>query len=249
MILMSLNTRLGFFTGNTFLFLFFMAVIFVMAIMSSIGSRTLSQLSNQTNNVKTAKKWVVIATLCLWGALALSLFGIFLIPFIITWPYLFAFVIILVIIFNLLLATVYFFTANVIRNSSEYKSNNKNSVFSFNTMMGIGIGLILMSLILGIYTIIEIKNYNKQGGLYADAMLAAQVVPYIAPEYAPVANVANAYLQQKLDPMQQKQVFKDAQQATDYYNKLALLQPKYNTSLTELYQALKPEFAAVKSNL
>jgi hypothetical protein len=200
---MGLGSRFGLIFTNFAILMPVFIVLIVTAITTSIASAKINSLKDQTEAIKKSYKYVTLTTIALWCLFAGGIFGgIFFIPFLALFPYLFGGIMFLFAIINMVMAGVMFYAAISVKNTSDYKNNNNDAKSAYNQSVYSGLGLMFASIFMVGYSIWSIYHYNKIGGLTGDVAIAAQIVPFVAPEFAIPASMAGQYAQQQLGQQQ-----------------------------------------------
>lgn len=200
---MGLQNRLSSILLNLIIMLPLIILLLASAIISSISANDVKSLGSEMNKVY---KMITYSTLILWATFGISLLGSIFVSMFASWPYLFAGLMFIFVILNVSLAGVFFYSVNKISNTASYKKKDSKAVRAHKNLLGIGIAMVISSILVIIYTFWDIYRYRKEGGLSGDVVLTAQAIPYIAPQFAPIAAVVEPYAQQQLNPQQQAEV-------------------------------------------
>jgi len=168
------------------------------AIVSSIAQEGLSELKDQNSSIKNAHKYVKYCTITLWVLFALSVLGSVWTVFIASMPYIYAMIMGVFIIVNLVVAGVFFYAANAVRESKDYKEGTKESKKVFSELIGIGVAMVVASGLLFVYIIWNIHKYRKEGGLTGDIGYISEAGMVVAPEFAPVWSAGSNYSKSQL---------------------------------------------------
>ena len=215
---MGLTGRIGIVFSNSLIIIPVFILLLVTAIMTSIGAAKLDDLTGTS----TAHQWVSWSTVALWilfvGGLGFMFtIGLFIIPWVVTIPYLFGGALSIFGVVNLAIAGILFYGANAARTSPEYKdtsdSNHDNAKTAFNTLLISGLMMTIASLLMFGYSAFTIYKYHKEGGLTGDVALVGKYGGDIAtltgqPELAIPLQTAGGMAKRSLHRSQQAELEK-----------------------------------------
>lgn len=204
---MGIGDRISIIVGNVAMMFPVYILLLVTAIMSSIGQSHLDKLA-KTSSTTFAYNLVQKTTIALWilfaGGLVFSFtFGLFIIPAIVSIPYLYGGIMILFAILNMYLAGTLFYGANAARISDEFKNGNTHAKESFKTLVICGILMVVTSVFMFGYSMYTMTSYNRQGGVTGDIAMIADAGQIAAPQFAPILGVVGAAAKQNLSTDQQ----------------------------------------------
>jgi len=206
---MGLGSRIGIVFANIAVLIPVFILLIVSAIMSSIGAAKIASLKDQ-DAVGTAHKYVTTSTVLLWllfaGSIVFSFtIGLFIIPWIVTIPYLYGGVMIIFAILNLVIAGLLFYSANAVRKSKDYKDGTNDAKSAYNNCLITGIMMVIAAIFMIAYSAFTIYKYRKAGGVRADIVVGAEVGAIVAPEFAPVLAAVGAAARKDLPQRQQEE--------------------------------------------
>ena len=233
---MGLGSRIGIVFANIAALIPVFIVLLLSAIMSSEGASKLAKL----NGVSEAHKWVTLSTIGLWvlfgGGLVFAFtFGLFLIPWLVTVPYLYGAVLVLLAIVNIVFAGIFFYGANKARLNKAYKdtssANHKDAKSAFKTLLICGLMMTFGAVFMFGYSIFAIVHYRKGGGITGDVALAGRYGSQIAmaagqPEFAVPLQQVGGMAEQRLSGNQQQEL----QQRVGQIGQLNQLSQQYSKS-------------------
>jgi hypothetical protein len=200
---MSIAHRIGVVLLNILILFPAYLLLVISAIMSSVTAADIAKLKDQNPGVKNAHKWVTTVTIMLWllsaGMIGFSMtLGLVVIPWLVSVPYLYGFIMILFSLLNLAIAGILFYAANVVQKSEDYKNGDKTAKEAFKSSLTIGLLMVGASLFLLGYSVYTISSYYSAGGITGDIVMAAKVAPAIVPEIGAPAAAIGALAQQGL---------------------------------------------------
>ena len=213
---MGLGARISLVAGNIAMLIPVFILLLVSAIMSAIGASNLAKL-DQSKEVKNAHKLVSWSTVALWvlfggGFVFASTIGLFIIPWMITIPYLYGGAMILFALINLVIAGILFYGANVAHTSKDYK-NSDAAKSAYSNLLVCGILMVLGAIFMVGYSVFTMHKYRKAGGVTGDVAVAAQYGKYVAPEFAPALAVVGGAAEQQLSDSQKAELKQRSSQA------------------------------------
>jgi len=229
---MGLGSRIGFIFTNFLLLIPVFALLATTAVMSAVGAAELDKLGDAS----TAHKWVTLSTLVLWGLLVggiLFLFtiGLSMMPFLMSMPYIFAFIMTIFCFVNLAIAGVMFYGAASARNSKS--TNTVSKTKAEHALIWCGSLMTLSAIFLMAYTAYEIHKYRKGGGLTGDVAVVGEYGGQLAmamgqPELGVPLQAIGGIAKQNLQP-----------EHVEEYNQRAA-QIKQGQQVYQAYQAYQP---------
>lgn len=190
---MSLGSRLGMIVTNFLTMIPLFILLIASAIMSSITQNGLSKLSDQNKDIQNAHRFVKYCTITLWILFAIALLGNAFIGLVAALPYLYAMIMGVFMLVNFSVAGVFFYAANSVRNSADYKKGSADAETLFKQLIGTGIAMVISCALLFIYIFWGIHKYRKQGGLTGDIGYVSEAGMFVAPEFAPVWAAGQEY--------------------------------------------------------
>jgi len=195
---MGIGSRIGMIITNFLIMIPLFILLLASAIISSMAQESLSKLADQSDAIKNSHDYVRYCTITLWVLFAIAFLGNIFIGMVASIPYLYAFIMGIFIVVNLTIAGIFFYSANNVRNSSDYKQNTDASITLFRQLLGIGIIMVVSSMLLLFYIIWGIRKYHKEGGVAGDVGYISEAGMVIAPELAPVWMAGQQYSKSNL---------------------------------------------------
>ena len=226
---MGLGSRIEFILVNVLILIPVFMIILASAIMSKRAVAAMKSVSGIDKEVE----YVKAAEMTLWilfvGGLAFMFtIGMFIMPWLVTIPYLFGIVMMVFAIGNLALAAIMFYSAAKVSKTTAYTSKNKQALSAHKDLMITGIIMTVSALFVIGYTVFAIHKYRKGGGLRGDMALVGRYGGDIAmaagqPEFAVPLQAMGQRAEQGLAPahmaelqQRQQQIGKWGQFAKEY---------------------------------
>jgi hypothetical protein len=186
--------RIGLVFTNVAILIPVYIVLLVSAILSSIIAGKLSKFTDQSDSIKTVRKYVGWSTTILWILFVGSLIffftiGFLIIPYLVSVPYFYGTLMLLFAIGNIVLSGYFFYTTNIIYKSKDYTSGSSDAKSAFKYSLSVGLMMLFASIFMIWYAIWSMRAYHKEGGLTGDISIAAELA---VPELAPFASAAKA---------------------------------------------------------
>ncbi len=219
---MGLGSRIGIVFSNIAILIPVYILLIVSAIMSSIGAAKIASLDDQAA-VATAHKYVTNSTILLWllfaGGLVFSFtIGIFIIPWLVTIPYLYGGVMILFSILNLVISGLLFYSANAVRLSTDYKNGTDDAKSAYTMCLSTGLMMVITAIFLIAYSAFTIYKYHKGGGLRSDIVVGSEIGAIVAPEFAPILGVVGTAAKKGPPETQQQEQARQVSSAKSLIN-------------------------------
>ncbi len=211
---MGIGSRIGLVFSNLAMLIPVFILLIASAIMSSIGAAKIASLNDQ-DAVANAHKYVTMSTVLLWiifaGGFVFSFtIGLFIIPYLITIPYLYGGIMIMFALLNFVIAGILFYAANAVRGSKDYQDGTDDAKSAFNNCLITGIMMVIAAIFMIGYALFSIHKYRKAGGLRGDIAVGAEIGAVLQPEFAPVLGVVGAAAREGLTESQQAEQAKRA---------------------------------------
>ena len=195
---MGLGSRIGMIFTNFIIMIPLFILLIASAIISSIAQSNIADLADQNPSIKNAHNLIRYSTITLWILFAIAILGNAVIGLVASIPYLYAMIMGVFILVNIAVAIVFFYSANAVRNSQDYKDNKEKALTLFKQLIGIGITMVVSAGLLLIYIFWGIHKYRKEGGLTGDIGYISEAGMVVAPEFAPVWTAGQQYSQEQL---------------------------------------------------